>query len=104
MTMVLRPVRSQSLYEYQAVTNKLIYMQGVFVDNAMGLVPIPPWTLEETNAKFERAMKDALAVGLTSIHDAATEPLAIKFFKQKAEEGSLPVIIIHPCSCLPVCY
>jgi len=31
---------------------------------------------------FRATMKDALAHGLTSIHDAASEPEAIAFFKK----------------------
>jgi hypothetical protein len=53
---------------------------GVFVDNAMALVPIPPWTEAQVKDYFDRAMKDALQHGLTSIHDAATRPDVIKFF------------------------
>jgi predicted amidohydrolase YtcJ len=58
--------------------------QGIFVDNAMELIPIPAWT-EEVRAKFfDITMKDALSVGLTSIHDADSSPEAIMLFKKSA--------------------
>ncbi|KAG6844297.1 hypothetical protein H0H87_008078 [Tephrocybe sp. NHM501043] len=63
---------------------------GVFVDNAMALIPTPEWTEERTNQFFQTTMKDALAHGLTSIHDAMSSPEQIQFFKKKAEEGKLP--------------
>ena len=43
---------------------------GVFVDNAILLVRSPPWTTEQMEGYFERAMADALSVGLTGVHDA----------------------------------
>ncbi|TFY78421.1 hypothetical protein EWM64_g5591 [Hericium alpestre] len=55
---------------------------GVFVDNAMALVPIPPWTEAQMAEYFDIAMRDALSVGLTSIHDAWSSPEAIQFFKK----------------------
>lgn len=71
---------------------------GVFVDNAMSLVPIPSWTEQELEAFFEVTMKEAVKFGLTSIHDADALPEYVQFFKKKAEEGKLPVcdIPIHP--------
>ncbi|KAG6911050.1 hypothetical protein DXG01_004564 [Tephrocybe rancida] len=63
---------------------------GIFVDNAMALIPIPEWTEERTNQFFETTMKDALAHGLTSIHDAMSSPEQISFFRKKAEAGELP--------------
>jgi hypothetical protein len=56
--------------------------KGVFVDNAMDLIPIPKWTEDDTAKFFDIAMKDALSVGLTSIHDADSLPEAISFFKK----------------------
>jgi hypothetical protein len=52
----------------------------VFVDNAMDLVPVPPWTEMQMAGYFQRTMKDALQHGLTSIHDAMTDPASIEFF------------------------
>ncbi|THH17484.1 hypothetical protein EW146_g3337 [Bondarzewia mesenterica] len=49
------------------------------------------WTEEEMLGYFETAMHDALSVGLTSIHDAASSPEVIQFFKRRADERTLPV-------------
>lgn len=48
----------------------------------MQLVNIPPWTDEEVAEFAEATIQDALAHGLTSIHDAAAEPYMISFFKK----------------------
>jgi len=56
--------------------------KGIFVDNAMKLIPIPDWTEDDTAKFFDTTMKDALSVGLTSIHDAGSPPEAIAFFKK----------------------
>ncbi|KAH0579709.1 Putative amidohydrolase ytcJ [Termitomyces sp. J132] len=63
---------------------------GVFVDNAMALIPTPEWTEEKMNQFFDKTMKGALSHGLTSIHNAMTTPQQIQFFKKKAEAGELP--------------
>ncbi|KAG6370706.1 amidohydrolase 3 [Boletus reticuloceps] len=55
---------------------------GIFVDNAMAIVPIPAPTKSQLREYFDRTVKDALAVGLTSIHDAATEPHMIEFYQE----------------------
>ncbi|KAF8494985.1 amidohydrolase 3 [Russula emetica] len=66
---------------------------GVFVDNATDLIdkfkPAP--TEVETLQWFETTMRDALRFGLTSIHDAASFPNDIAFFKRMADEGRLPI-------------
>ncbi|KAF9526004.1 amidohydrolase 3 [Crepidotus variabilis] len=64
---------------------------GVFVDNAMKLVPLPPWSDEEVQGFFDRTMKEALSYGLTSIHDADVELDHVNFFKKAAEHGTLPL-------------
>ncbi|KAF8064078.1 amidohydrolase family-domain-containing protein [Lyophyllum atratum] len=63
---------------------------GIFVDNAMALIPTPEWTDERMSQFFDTTMRDALSHGLTSIHDAMSLPDQIQFFKRKAEEGKLP--------------
>ncbi|KAG6895861.1 hypothetical protein C0992_011960 [Termitomyces sp. T32_za158] len=63
---------------------------GVFVDNAMDLIPTPEWDEERINQFFNKTLEDALSYGLTSIHDAMTTPQQIQFFKKKAEAGELP--------------
>ncbi|KAG6335056.1 hypothetical protein ID866_4034 [Astraeus odoratus] len=64
---------------------------GIFVDNAMLLIPLPPPSEIQMSHYFDRAAKDALAVGLTSIHDAATELHAIDFYRRYAESKKLPL-------------
>lgn len=53
---------------------------GVFIDNAMRLIPAPAWTDEQLYQFFNATMKQALSFGLTSIHDAWTTPEQITFF------------------------
>jgi len=60
----------------------LMSFLGTFVDNAMGLVPIPDETPAQVANYFKVAMHDALEVGLTSIHDAGGEDQYIDFFKE----------------------
>ena len=54
----------------------------MFVDNAMHLIDKPVPTEVETLQWFETTMRDALRFGLTSIHDAASFPNDIAFFKR----------------------
>ncbi|KAF9054163.1 amidohydrolase family-domain-containing protein [Panaeolus papilionaceus] len=63
---------------------------GVFVDNAMELINMPPWSEERVQEFFELTIKQALSYGLTSIHDADTKLDHIHFFKKMAEQGKLP--------------
>ncbi|KAF9238393.1 amidohydrolase family-domain-containing protein [Melanogaster broomeanus] len=56
---------------------------GIFVDNAMALIPVPAPTRTQLLEYFDRTVKDAHAVGLTSIHDAATEPYMIEFYQDR---------------------
>ena len=48
----------------------------------MAIVPVPAATKAQLREYFDRAVRDALAVGLTSIHDAATEPHMINFYQE----------------------
>jgi len=57
----------------------------------MALVPVPPPTREDLEERAERAMGDALAVGLTSVHDAAVRVGMMEVFKSMADEGRLPI-------------
>lgn len=73
------PIGTYNISSYlKVLTNE----QGVFVDNAMELIPIPERTEDVTAKFFDIAMKDALSVGLTSIHDADSLPEEIRFFKK----------------------
>lgn len=64
---------------------------GIFVDNARKLIPSPAWSTSTMKRYFETAMKDAVAHGLTSIHDAGTSPEQILFFKDMAGENIIPI-------------
>ena len=55
---------------------------GVFVDNAIPIVRSPPWTPEQMENYLERAMSDALAVGLTTVHDAFSSVEFLEVFKR----------------------
>lgn len=61
---------------------KCLRISGIFVDNAMSLIPVPTPSNAQVLQYFERTMKDALAVGLTSIHDAATSLDDIEFYME----------------------
>lgn len=62
--------------------SSLMNIPGTFVDNAMELVPIPDLTSAQVAAYFHTAMRDALEVGLTSIHEASGEDRHISFYKE----------------------
>ncbi|RDX44094.1 hypothetical protein OH76DRAFT_1409460 [Lentinus brumalis] len=64
---------------------------GVFVDAAEGLVPVPKWSKEVMREYAKRAFKDALSVGLTNVHDAATSVAEFELFKEMDREGVLPI-------------
>ena len=55
---------------------------GVFLDAAQDLVPVPKWTPEQMREYAERTVQDALSVGLTSIHDAATSVAEFELYQQ----------------------
>ncbi|KAJ2957051.1 hypothetical protein NUW54_g14628 [Trametes sanguinea] len=56
----------------------------------MSLVPIPRWSTAQMREYADRTVQDALAVGLTSIHDAATSLAEFELFQQMDEENKLP--------------
>ncbi|KAI0632894.1 amidohydrolase family-domain-containing protein [Trametes polyzona] len=64
---------------------------GIFVDSAMSLVPIPKWSEWQMREYAERTVKDALAVGLTSVHDAATSIEEFELFRQLEDDNELPI-------------
>ncbi|KDR78376.1 hypothetical protein GALMADRAFT_266881 [Galerina marginata CBS 339.88] len=63
---------------------------GIFVDNAMSLIPTPPWTEAQLSEFFDMTIKEALSFGLTSIHDADTKLDHINLFQKIADAGKLP--------------
>jgi predicted amidohydrolase YtcJ len=48
----------------------------------MDLITKPPMTQQQMEQYFNITINDALRYGLTSIHDAASVPEAISFFKE----------------------
>ena len=58
------------------------YPTGIFIDNAVNLIPIPEWSEETISRFFEVTINEALSYGLTSIHDADTKVNQIKFLKK----------------------
>jgi predicted amidohydrolase YtcJ len=57
-------------------------LPGVFLDNAQDLVPRPPPTEKQLLKRWSIMVKDAHAVGLTSVHDAGFSPISLKFFQR----------------------
>ena len=48
----------------------------------MNLIPAPIWTDEQMSVYFDTTLKEALSSGLTSVHDAASQPHHIAFLKR----------------------
>ncbi|KAI0668833.1 amidohydrolase family-domain-containing protein [Trametes maxima] len=64
---------------------------GVFLDAAQTLIPVPKWSEWQMRDYASRTVKDALAVGLTSIHDASTSLDELELFKELDQENELPI-------------
>ena len=60
---------------------------GIFIDNAMSLVPVPEWSEEIMSHYFELTIKEALSYGVTSIHDADSKVNQIKVFRKYVFPG-----------------
>lgn len=56
--------------------------KGVFIDNAQDLIKKPPLTDHDIFKRFNRTVSDAIASGLTSLHDAGFNPMSLEFFKR----------------------
>ncbi|KAJ7434368.1 amidohydrolase [Mycena galericulata] len=66
---------------------------GVLLDNAQELLKTPPLTQSDLLQRFTVAFSDALAYGLTSVHDAGLDPASLAFFVRQAETGHIPIRI-----------
>ncbi|KAJ6570591.1 amidohydrolase 3 [Mycena vulgaris] len=66
---------------------------GVLLDNAQELLKTPPLTEEELLQRFTVTVNDALAYGLTSLHDAGLHPTSLEFFSRQAARGEFPIRI-----------
>ncbi|KAF6755157.1 amidohydrolase family-domain-containing protein [Ephemerocybe angulata] len=65
---------------------------GVFFDSAQNLIEMPSISGEELSRRLHMAARDALALGLTSLHDAGFKPESMEAFKREVEaHGKLPV-------------
>ncbi|KAH9922335.1 amidohydrolase family-domain-containing protein [Epithele typhae] len=64
---------------------------GVFLDAAQELVPVPKWSAQKKAEYAARVVRDAVAVGLTSVHDASMEMETLELFKSMNAEGKLPI-------------
>ncbi|KAJ7032151.1 amidohydrolase family-domain-containing protein [Mycena alexandri] len=64
---------------------------GVMLDNAQELLKTPPLTEADLVQRFTAAVNDALAYGLTSIHDAGLDPTSLEFFNRQAASGTIPI-------------
>ncbi|KAJ6604038.1 amidohydrolase family-domain-containing protein [Mycena sp. CBHHK59/15] len=66
---------------------------GVLLDNAQELLKTPALTENDLLQRFTVAANDALAYGLTSVHDAGLDPTSLDFFVRQAERGQIPIRI-----------
>ncbi|KAJ7779933.1 amidohydrolase family-domain-containing protein [Mycena metata] len=66
---------------------------GVLLDNAQELLKTPPLTEDDLVQRFTVAVNDALAYGLTSVHDAGLDPASLDFFARQAAHGTIPIRI-----------
>ncbi|KAJ6535556.1 amidohydrolase family-domain-containing protein [Mycena capillaripes] len=66
---------------------------GMLLDNAQELLKLPPLTEGDLEQQFAAAVGDALAYGLTSVHDAGLDPASLDFFVRQATSGSIPIRI-----------
>jgi predicted amidohydrolase YtcJ len=60
----------------------LTLMQGVLLDNAQQLVKRPTPTEDDLRKRFAITVKNALSLGLTSIHDAGFRPVSLELFER----------------------
>ena len=69
------------------------YPTGVLIDNAMNLIwkQIPPDSLEQRTKYILAALEHFASLGLTEVHDAATDEPTISIFKELEQAGRLPI-------------
>ncbi|KAF7367692.1 Amidohydro-3 domain-containing protein [Mycena sanguinolenta] len=66
---------------------------GMLLDNAQELLDIPPLTEHDLMQRFTTAVTDALAYGLTSVHDANLNPALLAFFSRQALRRTIQIRI-----------
>ncbi|KAH8827791.1 amidohydrolase 3 [Flagelloscypha sp. PMI_526] len=75
------------------VKNSQGQANGVFLDNAQALILRPQWTRKDMQTRFDITVRDALANGLTSVHDMMLWPPWADFFQSLGNSGALPIRI-----------
>ncbi|KAF9078440.1 amidohydrolase family-domain-containing protein [Rhodocollybia butyracea] len=63
---------------------------GIFLDNAQSLIYVAP-PEEDNFARFKFTVEDALANGLTAMHDAGFLPETLEFYEKQIKKGNLPI-------------
>ncbi|KAH7915226.1 amidohydrolase family-domain-containing protein [Hygrophoropsis aurantiaca] len=66
---------------------------GVLLDNAQPLAKRSTLTEQDLLRRFAATVKDVVALGLTSVHDAGLTPVSLQFFKRQAANGNMPIRI-----------
>lgn len=68
---------------------------GVFVDGAMALVDrvVPPDDAAKVERELKLAMQDAVAHGLTGVHDAGVSLETLRVYQRLADRGEMPMRI-----------
>ncbi|KAJ7609921.1 amidohydrolase family-domain-containing protein [Roridomyces roridus] len=88
------PVESTTIDGGVVVMDEQMGVPSVFLDKAQDLLYEAPLTEAEQVSRFTRAVNDALAYGLTSVHDAGLDPESMEFFIRQAENGvDIPIRI-----------
>ncbi|KAJ4467017.1 amidohydrolase 3, partial [Lentinula aciculospora] len=67
---------------------------GVFLDNAQSLIYVPA-AYEDNLARFEITVADALANGVTAMHDAGFLPETLQFYERLVNEGKILPIRVY---------
>ena len=65
---------------------------GVFIDNAIDMLNgvLPPPSLAERTAAYERAIQECIGDGLTEVHDMGVDLQGIGIYKELIREGKFP--------------
>lgn len=69
---------------------------GVFVDKAQSLIfkHMPAPTKQTINHSLDAAAQHLLSLGITSTHDAGIDKLTWQIYKERSEQGNLPLRIV----------
>ncbi|MCQ8879007.1 amidohydrolase [Pseudoalteromonas shioyasakiensis] len=69
---------------------------GIFIDKAQSLINavIPKSSDQSISAALDKAGEHLLSLGITSTHDAGIDKQTWQIYKQRAEQGTLPLRIV----------